>query len=154
MAYVVDDIQFGEKALGIGRALRLTKADGTPPIITYDIDNPEISIVEIAQSGDSLTVDVVDRVHRTASFEVDMLGEIQAPVYFIDASLADIIITMPLTAANKKRYTFIREDLTNNKVTFVGKLGTELFVDKPTEKLVKGETVVWITNFVNWYIGS
>ena len=148
MAYEVNDIQFSDDALGLGRALRLTAESNVRCSFSQDSDNADITIVTFEPSDN----ESVNRVIKTADFEVGRIGDIQAPLYIIDATAGDIIVTMPLTAANDKRYSFMRIDESANNVTFVGIIGTEKFSGSSSMNIFYPEAFELFTDYANWFI--
>ena len=145
MGYEANDIQFSDDALGIGRALLLTMNTGFRAAFSQDSDNADITVVTYEPGY----TDPVDRVVKTSSFTVGALGEIQAPLYIIDATAGNIVITMPQTALNNKRYTFMRIDNTSNTVTFQGYDGIETF--NWHGWLRYGDSVMLVTDYTNWF---
>ncbi len=145
MGYEANDIQFSDDALGLGRALRLTMNAGFRATFSQDSDNADITVV----TYDPGYTDPVDRVVKTSSFTVGALGEIQAPLFIIDATAGNIVITMPRTLLNNNRYTFIRIDNTSNTVTFQGYDGIETF--NWPGWLKYGDSVTLLTDHTNWF---
>jgi len=150
VGYQANDIQFSDDALGLGRALRLASNDGRNITFSQDSDNADITIVTYEPG----TYEKTNRVVRETSFTVDALGEIQAPLYFINAT-ADMVITMPSTVANDKKYRFIRIDDSAYTVTFRGTLSTERFGGvgaDTTLEMYQGDDFDFVTDYTDWFL--
>ena len=144
--YTIDD---GPK--GGRRALRLAAGGGVNFTLSADPDNPEITIVTFTPSSS----ESVARLTKTASFTVDQLGQLSAPLYFIDATAGNMVITMPSTTLNKNKYQFIRIDKSRNTVKFVGALGTERFGGDGFDTFLfmkQAEDFEFFTDYTDWFI--
>lgn len=151
MGYETNDIQFSDDALGLGRALRLTAPPDLEVNFSQDSDNADITIVEYVSAGTA----TIDRIDITSNRTIDQLGQLSAPLYFVDATAGDIVITMPSTINNKKKYRFIRIDNSSYSVTFIGALGTERFGGIGASTFLEmfhAEDFDFVTDYLDWFI--
>ena len=150
MGYEANDIQFSDDALGLGRALRLAATNGGNIRFSQDSDNADITIATFEPGS----TDPIDRVIRTNSFTVGALGEIQAPLIFINAA-ANMVVTMPDPTANNNKYRFIRIDDTAYTVQFIGYNGTERFGGPGFDSFLymkQAEDFEFVTDYTDWFI--
>jgi len=153
MGYEANDIQFSDDALGLGRALRLSAPPDLSLSFSQDSDNADITIVTYEPNGTK----TIERTVITSSvnFGIQPVAVPAAPLYFVDATSGNIIITLPPTATNKETYRFIRIDDSANTVTFVGFLGTELFSGVSgtlSLDMFTGDDFEFITDYTDWFL--
>jgi hypothetical protein len=95
MGYEANDIQFSDDALGLGRALRLSAPPDLSLSFSQDSDNADITIVTYEPNGTK----TIERTVITSSvnFGIQPVAVPAAPLYFVDATSGNIIITLPPT---------------------------------------------------------
>lgn len=102
--------------------------------------------------GDSgINVLKKDRIIQTADFTID--DSVQ--LYYVDATLGSITVTLPSVDLNNSEYTLVRIDGSANIVTVVGHNGTELIqstgISATFDSIFGFTTRRYTTNYLAWF---
>jgi len=117
------------------------------------IDSTDSLYSAILVFDETISTDLIKNISTDTSLDEE------SQILIVDATSNDVEITLPNPAnmiqnSRSKRITVTRKDTSGYDVTIVPYSGEDIAFESYQDLIRQGETLVFVTDGINWYIGG